>query len=84
MKNKIVTLQDKTIIYIADEIIYHDKKYIYGLQYDKINDTLSGKYYILEIVSNNNNIFLSNIEDINLKNELYKIFTTRQLDEVLK
>lgn len=83
MKNKIVTLESNVTIYIADEVNYQNKKYVYGLQYDKLSENITEKYYILEVVINDNKISLSNIENAELKQSLYAIFTKRQLEEVM-
>ena len=40
MKDKIINLKDGTSIYIADEMNYQGRRYVYGLQYDKMTANL--------------------------------------------
>ena len=83
MKDKIINLKDGTSLYIADTLEYMGKRYVYGLQYDKLTENVTGKYYILEVVILNDKLNLKNIEDKELKDKIYVMFTSRQLENIL-
>ena len=59
------------------------KRYVYGLQYDKLTENVTGKYYILEVVILNDKLNLKNIEDKELKDKIYVMFTSRHLENIL-
>lgn len=79
MKNKIINLKNGLIVYVADEIIYENRKYIYALQYDKLTENITGKYYILEVTIINDKLNLTNVDNKELNAYLYKLFTANQL-----
>lgn len=83
MNERIINLKDGTSLYIADTLEYMGKRYIYGLQYDKLTENVTGKYYILEVVILNDKLNLKNIEDKELKDKIYVMFTSRQLENIL-
>lgn len=83
MIEKVVNLKDGTSIYIADVLDYEGKRYVYGLQYDKLTENITGKYYILEVKIIDNKLSLANINDRELKNRLYFLFTSKQFENVL-
>lgn len=83
MIEKVVNLKDGTSIYIADVLDYEGKRYVYGLQYDKLTENITGKYYILEVKIVNNKLSLANINDKELKNRLYVLFTSKQFENIL-
>ena len=47
MKNKVLTLKDKTQLYIVDEITYKNHRYIYGMQCDNKAGTVSNTHMVL-------------------------------------
>ena len=69
MNERIINLKDGTSLYIADTLEYMGKRYVYGLQYDKLTENVTGKYYILEVVILNDKLNLKNIEDKELKDK---------------
>lgn len=83
MNERIINLKDGTSLYIADTLEYMGRRYVYGLQYDKLTDNVTGKYYILEVVILNDKLNLKNIEDKKLKDKIYVMFTSRQLENIL-
>lgn len=83
MIEKVVNLKDGTSIYIADVLDYEGKRYVYGLQYDKLTENITGKYYILEVKIVDNKLSLANINDKELKNRLYVLFTSKQFENIL-
>ena len=83
MNKRIINLKDGTSLYIADTLEYMGKRYVYGLQYDKLTENVTGKYYILEVVILNDKLNLKNIEDKELKDKIYVMFTSRQLENIL-
>ena len=83
MNERIINLKDGTSLYIADTLEYMGKRYVYGLQYDKLTENVTGKYYILEVVILNDKLNLKNIEDKKLKDKIYVMFTSRQLENIL-
>ena len=83
MNERIINLKDGTSLYIADTLEYMGKRYVYGLQYDKLTENVTGKYYILEVVILNEKLNLKNIEDKKLKDKIYVMFTSRQLENIL-
>ena len=83
MNERIINLKDGTSLYIADTLEYMGKRYVYGLQYDKLTENITGKYYILEVVILNDKLNLKNIEDKELKDKIYVMFTSRQLENIL-
>ncbi len=83
MNERIINLKDGTSLYIADTLEYMGKRYVYGLQYDKLTKNVTGKYYILEVVILNDKLNLKNIEDKELKDKIYVMFTSRQLENIL-
>lgn len=83
MNEKIVNLKDGTSLYIADTLEYMGKRYVYGLQYDKLTENITGKYYILEVVILNDKLNLKNIDDKELKDKIYVMFTSRQFENIL-
>ena len=84
MKDKIINLKDGTSIYIADEMDYQGRRYVYGLQYDKMTTNVTAKYYILEVVVSDNKLKLKKIEDKNLKDEIYTKFTSNKFAKILE
>ena len=84
MNEHIINLKDGTSLYIADTLEYMGKRYVYGLQYDKLTENVTGKYYILEVVILNDKLNLKNIEDKELKDKIYVMFTRRQLENILE
>ena len=83
MNEHIINLKDGTSLYIADTLEDMGKRYVYGLQYDKLTENVTGKYYILEVVILNDKLNLKNIEDKELKDKIYVMFTSRQLENIL-
>lgn len=83
MNEHIINLKDGTSLYIADTLEYMGKRYVYGLQYNKLTENVTGKYYILEVVILNDKLNLKNIEDKELKDKIYVMFTSRQLENIL-
>lgn len=83
MIEKVVNLKDGTSIYIADVLDYEGKRYVYGLQYDKLTENITGKYYILEVKIIDNKLNLANVNDKELKNRLYVLFTSKQFENIL-
>ena len=83
MNERIINLKDGTSLYIADTLEYMGKRYVYGLQYDKLTENVTGKYYILEVVILKDKLNLKNIEDKELKDKIYVMFTSRQLENIL-
>lgn len=83
MIEKVVNLKDGTSIYIVDTIDYEGRRYIYGLQYDKLTENITGKYYILEVKIINDELNLANVNDKELKNKLYVLFTSKQFEKIL-
>ena len=83
MNERIINLKDGTSLYIADTLEYMGKRYVYGLQYNKLMENVTGKYYILEVVILNDKLNLKNIEDKELKDKIYVMFTSRQLENIL-
>ena len=83
MNERIINLKDGTSLYIADTLEYMGKRYVYGLQYDKLTENVTGKYYILEVVILNDKLNLKNIEDKELKDKIYVMLTSRQLENIL-
>ena len=83
MNERIINLKDGTSLYIADTLEYMGKRYVYGLQYDKLTENVTGKYYMLEVVILNDKLNLKNIEDKELKDKIYVMFTSRQLENIL-
>ena len=83
MIEKVVNLKDGTSIYIVDTIDYEGRRYIYGLQYDKLTENITGKYYILEVKIINDELNLANVNDKELKNRLYVLFTSKQFEKIL-
>ena len=83
MIEKVVNLKDGTSIYIVDTIDYEGTRYIYGLQYDKLTENITGKYYILEVKIINDELNLANVNDKELKNKLYVLFTSKQFEKIL-
>lgn len=83
MNERIINLKDGTSLYIADTLEYMGKRYVYGLQYDKLTENVTGKYYILEVVILNDKLNLKNIKDKELKDKIYVMFTSRQLENIL-
>lgn len=79
MKNKIINLKNGLSVYVADEIIYENRKYIYALQYDKLTENITGKYYILEVTIINDKLNLTNVDNKELNAYLYKLFIANQL-----
>ena len=83
MIEKVVNLKDGTSIYIVDTIDYEGRRYIYGLQYDKLTENITGKYYILEVKIINDELNLANVNDKELKNKLYVLFTSKHFEKIL-
>lgn len=84
MKDKIINLKDGTSIYIADELDFKGHRYVYGLQYDKLSENVTAKYYILEVIVGDNKLKLKKIEDKALKDEIYTQFTSNQFAKILE
>ena len=63
---------------------YQGRRYVYGLQYDKMTTNVTAKYYILEVVVSDNKLKLKKIEDKNLKDEIYTKFTFNQFAKILE
>ena len=83
MNERIINLKDGTSLYIADALEEMWKRYVDGLQYNKLTENVTGKYYILEVVILNDKLNLKNIEDKELKDKIYVMFASRQLENIL-
>ena len=77
MKNKVLTLKDKTQLYIVDEITYKNHRYIYGMQCDNKAGTVSNTHMVLEAKINQGKLVIDNINDFVVNN----IFISRFMKE---
>lgn len=77
MIDKIVVLNDKTKIYILDEIEYKGKRFVYGVECESSVEDITENYYILEINLSNDKLLLNDINDIEIESVVNNIFLSR-------
>lgn len=81
MVDKIVELSDNKSYIILEETILNNNKYYLGLRLNKNNEP-TNNYLFFEETINNNNIYLTPIEDENIKSVLLTSFTMNFLEMV--
>ena len=81
MKNKVLTLKDKTQLYIVDEITYKNHRYIYGMQCDNKAGTISNTHMVLEANINQGKLVIDNINDFATASVINNIFISRSMKE---
>lgn len=81
MIDKIVTLENNKNYVILDEKILSDKKYYFGLRLDEKEEP-TNNYLFFEELKEDNNTFLTPIDDEDMKGLLLTAFTVNYLDKV--
>lgn len=81
MVDKIVTLENNKNYVILDEKILSDKKYYFGLRLDEKEEP-TNNYLFFEELKEDNNTFLTPIDDEDMKGLLLTAFTVNYLDKV--
>ena len=77
MIDRIVVLDDKTNIYILDEIEYKGKRFVYGVECEFSSSDIKENYYVLEVDMKDNKLLLKDIEDIETISVVNNIFLSR-------
>ena len=77
MKNKVLTLKNDVQIYVVDEVIYKNHRYVYGLQCDNKLGELSNNHLVLEAKINAGKLVLDNINDFGTASIINNIFLSR-------
>ncbi len=81
-KEMLITLSDDKKYVVLDTILYKDKKYVYLVEY---KNEMNIKFCIEEL--ENDQIKLTEVDDMNLKQRLLLLFTKNlknELDNILK
>jgi len=81
MVDKIVELENDKSYVILDEAIFGEMKYYFGLRLDE-NEEPTNNYLFFEEYKEDNNIFLTPIENEELKKLLLTSFTVNFLGKV--
>ena len=81
MVDKIIELDNDREYLILDETILNSKKYYYGVRLNQQEEP-TNNYLFFEEVKDNDEIFLSVIEDDSIREVLLTAFTINYLDKV--
>lgn len=81
MVDKIVELENNKSYVILDETNLNDIKYYFGLRLDQ-NEVPTNNYLFFEEILDNDNVYLTPIEDDDMKGLLLTAFTVNFLDKV--
>ena len=77
MIDRIIVLDDKTNIYILDEIEYKNQKFVYGVECEFSRKNINENCYILQVDMDDNKILLKDIEDFETMSVVNNIFLSR-------
>lgn len=80
MKNKVLTLKNDIQIYVVDEVIYKNHRYVYGLQCDNKLGEISNNHILLEAKINDGRLVVDNIDDFATASVINNIFLSRFRD----
>ena len=81
MVDKIVELENNRSYVILDETLLNDSKYYFGLRLNEKEEP-TNNYLFFEESIDNNDTYLTPIEDNNIKNVLLTLFTIDFLEKV--
>lgn len=84
IKDRIIELENGTNYYVLDDIAYNESKFILASECNLEKDTIDkDKYIVLEIKINNNQLYISNIEDDNLAATITTLLLKKVRAEVI-
>jgi len=75
--DKVLKLKNDSKYYVLDELNYEDRKFVFTVECDLENVSYIENYLILEIVIDSNKLIVKNIEDVNILENITKLFLTR-------
>lgn len=81
MKDNIIRIEDDSIHYVADELIYKNKKYIYCFEVDSNDELIKENINIMEVTVKNDKLIIKEIEDLETVSTITNLFLARNIQE---
>lgn len=75
MKDKIIELKNGINYYVLEELVYNNKKYIFGAECDLEKDTIKeNDFIVMEVTLKDNELVLDDITDDNIAQIVTNMF----------
>lgn len=80
MKDNIITLNENARCYVADEMTYKNKKYIFCVQLDENDELIEEKVHVFEVAVKDDKLITKVIEDFEISSIVNNLFIARQME----
>jgi len=81
MKDNIITLNEDTKCFVADEITYKNKKYIFCIELDENDELVETGFHVFEITVKDDKLITKTIDDFEIASVVNNLFIARQMKE---
>lgn len=81
MKDNVITLNDDVKCFVADELTYKNKKYVFCIQLDENEELIEDAVHTFEITVKDNALITKDIEDFEIASVVNNLFMARQIKE---
>ena len=81
MKDNVIILNDDVKCFVADELKYKNKKYVFCIQLDENEELIEDAVHTFEITVKDNALITKDIEDFEIASVVNNLFMARQIKE---
>jgi len=81
MKDNVIILNDDVKCFVADELTYKNKKYVFCIQLDENEELIEDAVHTFEITVKDNALITKDIEDFEIASVVNNLFMARQIKE---
>ena len=81
MKDNVITLSENVKCFVADELTYKNKKYIFCIQLDENEELIENAVHVFEIAVKDDKLITKAIEDFEVASVVNNLFIARQIKE---
>lgn len=80
MKDNVITLNGNVKCYVADELEYKNKKYIFCLQLDENDEMIENATHVFEVTVKDDKLITKAIEDFEIASVVNNMFIARAMN----
>lgn len=81
MKDNVITLNENVKCFVADELTYKNKKYIFCIQLDENEELIENAVHVFEVAVKEDKLMTKAIEDFEVASVVNNLFISRQMKE---
>ena len=81
MKDNVITLNENVKCFVADELTYKNKKYIFCIQLDENEELIENAVHVFEVAVSDDKLITKAIEDFEVASVVNNLFIARQIKE---